>query len=139
MIDKDMKENFDFGKIGKRMPYKTPEEFFDDMESNIFKELDMEDTASTDNALSTEPAIAEPAKSVKTKRSYMRVIMRSIVALAAAITLFFVISVNIPKESNPNDYTDVEQAFSNLSTEDQTYILAVYQDDVFMNNEYNEY
>lgn len=28
-------EKFDFGKVGKRMPYSTPDDFFKDMEANI--------------------------------------------------------------------------------------------------------
>ena len=28
---------------------------------------------------------------------------------------------------------DVEQAFANLSLEDQAYMLEIYQDDIFMN------
>lgn len=103
-----MTENFDFDKIGKRMPYKTPEGFFDSMEAGIMREV------------------------AKPRRSYMRVVMRSILAVAAAITLLIVIAVNIPKSGSTDDYADVELAFSNLSTDDQAYILEVYQEDVFM-------
>ena len=31
------------------------------------------------------------------------------------------------------DYAHVEQAFDNLSNDDQTYILSVYQEDIFIN------
>ena len=30
-------EKFDFGKVGKRMPYSTPDDFFKDMETNILE------------------------------------------------------------------------------------------------------
>ena len=30
-----MKETFDLDKIGKRMPYRTPDDFFDKMEENV--------------------------------------------------------------------------------------------------------
>lgn len=34
-----MEKDFDFNRIGKRMPYKTPEGFLDEMEANIWKEV----------------------------------------------------------------------------------------------------
>lgn len=37
-----MEKDFDFRQIGKRMPYKTPEGFFDEMETNIWKEVQNE-------------------------------------------------------------------------------------------------
>ena len=30
---------FDFGKVGKRMPYSTPEGFFKEMEANILEQV----------------------------------------------------------------------------------------------------
>lgn len=30
-----MKDTFDFDKIGKRMPYRTPDGFFDKMEEDV--------------------------------------------------------------------------------------------------------
>lgn len=32
-----MESNFDFNKIGKRMPYTTPDGFFDSLETDILK------------------------------------------------------------------------------------------------------
>ena len=37
-----------------------------------------------------------------------------------------------PKEET-DSFSHVERAFANLSQEDQTYLLAVYQEDIFMN------
>ena len=34
-----MEKEFDFDKIGKRMPYQTPDGFFDEMEENIWNEV----------------------------------------------------------------------------------------------------
>ena len=34
-FDFNKTEKFDFGKVGKRMPYSTPDDFFKDMEANI--------------------------------------------------------------------------------------------------------
>ncbi len=37
-----------------------------------------------------------------------------------------------PKEET-DSFSHVERAFANLSQEDQAYLLAVYQEDIFMN------
>lgn len=34
-----MKADFDFDKVGKRMPYTVPDDFFTEMENNIWKEV----------------------------------------------------------------------------------------------------
>ena len=34
-----MEKEFDFNRIGKRMPYKTPEGFLDEMEANVWREV----------------------------------------------------------------------------------------------------
>lgn len=38
-----------------------------------------------------------------------------------------------PVDSETTDDTHVEQAFDNLSNDDQTYLLSVYQEDIFIN------
>lgn len=38
-----------------------------------------------------------------------------------------------PVDSETTDYAHMEQAFDNLSNDDQTYILSVYQEDIFIN------
>ena len=34
-----MKEDFDFDRVGKRLPYTAPDGFLDDMENNVWKHL----------------------------------------------------------------------------------------------------
>ena len=38
-----MKDTFDFDKIGKRMPYRTPDGFFDKMEEDVMNRLKEQD------------------------------------------------------------------------------------------------
>lgn len=108
-----MKKDFDFNRIGKRMPYLTPQGFFDEMEENLLKEV------------RTEP-IASP------KHKFLSIRFITGIAVAASITLLFIFNLK-NHESHSNGFLKVEQAFSNLSSEDQTYMLEVYQDDIFMN------
>lgn len=104
-------KEFEFDKIGKRMPYTTPEGFFDKLEDDIW------------NGVKQEAG----HKSLK-----VRLLMRSVVAMAAAIALLLVIHLNF-KKSSYCSMNDVDIAFSQLSTDDQAYLLSVYQDDVFVN------
>ena len=110
-----MKANIDFDKVGKRMPYTVPDDFFTEMEDNIWKEVKK-----------------SPVITVRHKLSYLRVVMKTIAAIAAVVVLFFIFKANFSK-SHTTEFSDIERAFSNLSHEDQAYMLAVYQDDVFIN------
>ena len=101
-----MKKEFDFDKIGKRMPYTTPDGFFEKMEDDVWKK-------------------------VKHKPIRLRLITQSIIAVAASIALIFIISDYLFK-ANPATINDVDQAFSQLSADDQAYLLEIYQDDVFI-------
>lgn len=58
--------------------------------------------------------------------------MRSIIAVAASVTLVFIVNMNFSKQATVS-IKDVDNAFSQLSTDDQAYLLDVYQDDVFIN------
>ena len=52
--------------------------------------------------------------------------------IAASIALLLVFHPFSPKEET-DSFSHVERAFANLSQEDQAYLLAVYQEDIFMN------
>lgn len=89
-----MEKEFDFDKIGKRMPYQTPEGFFDEMEANIWNEvkddlLDMEDEAETMNLENVSLSAEETSKIVlKPKRRFDRLrIFVGALSIAASIAL----------------------------------------------------
>ena len=109
-----MEKNFDFERIGKRMPYKTPEGFFDEMEANIWKEA--------------QSGLRQTHK----RKPYRLRILAGAMAVAASIALLVVFNTFSP-EKQADGFSNVEQAFGRLSQEDQAYMLAVYQEDIFMN------
>ena len=109
-----MEKVFDFNRIGKRMPYKTPEGFLDEMEANVWKEVQH-----------------ELPQTHKRTAFCLRVFARTM-AVAASIALLLVFHPFSPKEETVI-FSSVEQAFANLSQEDHAYMLAVYQEDIFMN------
>ena len=109
-----MKKNFDFKRIGKRMPYRTPEGFLDEMEANIWKE------------------VQSGLPQTHQRKPYRLRIFAASLAVAASIALLLVFTP-VSSQRQTDSFSKVEQAFANLSREDQAYMLAVYQDDLFMN------
>ena len=116
-----MEQNFDFSKIGKQMPYTVPDGFFEKLEENVMKEVK-----------------AQPAK--KNKAKTIRMVIRAALAVAACLALFLVVKNTLPQGNDiiADDFDNVELAFNNLSTEDQDYLLEVYQEEQFMDNVLNE-
>lgn len=109
-----MEKNFSFENTGKRMPYQMPNGFLEEMERNVWQEIaTTSKMRGADNA--RRPGIA----------------FRSLVAAAAAATLFIVCykTASIQQDTN---YSDVERAFNNLSSDDQNYMLETYSNDVFL-------
>ena len=114
-----MKRDFSFENIGKRMPYSTPDGFFDELEENIWKEARKPATAT---------AYTQPARKHRT----LRVLTKTIVGAAAAAALLVAVNMNLYKADAATS-ADIEKAYSRLSADDQEFMLSVYQDDVFFN------
>lgn len=110
-----MEKEFDFNRIGKRMPYKMPEGFLDEMEANVWQEVQ-----------------DELPKAQHKRKTFRLRVFAGAMAVAASIALLLVFHPFSPKEET-DSFSHVEQAFANLSQEDQAYMLAVYQEDIFMN------
>ena len=119
-------EKFDFGKVGKRMPYSTPDDFFKDMEANILEQVKND-----------KPA---PVRIQSKKRPLMKVIWAAAMAVAASVAVLLVLNIDFsaPHSSLPsqvdNEMQAVDQAFAQLSSADQAYLLYVYQEDVFLDD-----
>lgn len=109
-----MRKDFDLDRIGKRMPYKTPEGCFDEMEANIWQAVRHRQSA--------------PARS----KTHRQGIILGVMAAAACAALVLLLRTAAP-EAQDDGLTEVEQAFADLSTEDQAYMLDFYMDDIFMN------
>lgn len=117
-----MEQNYDFSKVGKRMPYTVPDDFFNTLEENVMNEVK-----------------AQSAKQKK-KATVIRMAIRAALAVAACIALFLVVKKTLPQEPGiaSDDFENVELAFNNLSTEDQEYLLEVYQEELLLDNNLND-
>ena len=117
-------EKFDFGKVGKRMPYSTPDDFFKDMEANILEQV--------------KDDKPKPVRIQPKKRPLMKVIWTAAIAVAASVAVLLILHIDFaaPHSSLPsqadNEMQAVDQAFAQLSSADQAYLLNVYQEDVFL-------
>ena len=109
-----MSEDFDFNRIGKRMPYTAPESFLDDIEKNVWETI-------KDEVIPSKP-----------KRNYRLWYSISGGLVAASVALLLVFNI-LPSHQKTDDFEMFEQAFSRLSSEDQNYLFTVYQDDLFIN------
>ena len=100
------------------MPYTVPDGFFDKFEENVIKEVRGEGLEVRENP---------------NRRKAQTIAIRSLMAIAAAVALFFVVQPLLPK-SNVDDFEAVELAFNNLSADDQDFLIQVYEeDDLFIN------
>ena len=123
-FDFNKTEKFDFGKVGKRMPYSTPDDFFKDMEANILEQVKDD---------KPKPVRVQPKK-----RPLMKVIWAAAMAVAASVAVLLILHIDFaaPHSSLPsqadNGIQAVDQAFAQLSSADQAYLLNVYQEDVFL-------
>ena len=123
-FDFNKTEKFDFSKVGKRMPYSTPDDFFKDMEANILEQV--------------KDDKPKPVRIQPKKRPLMKVIWTAAIAVAASVAVLLVLNIDFaaPHSSLPsqadNEMQAVDQAFAQLSSADQAYLLSVYQEDVFL-------
>ena len=113
---------FNFDQVGKRMPYSTPDDFFKDMEANILEQV--------------KDDKPKPVRIQPKKRPLMKVIWAAAMAASVAVLLILHIDFAAPHSSLPsqadNEMQAVDQAFAQLSSADQAYLLNVYQEDVFL-------
>ena len=114
-----MNKDFDFNKVGKRMPYQVPDNFFDKLEANVMAEVKAD--------------IAEAKQ--KRKRRIVTWGTTAFASAAAAVALLVTVNLKAP---SPDKYSSeaVTVAFSQLQPSDQAYLLEVYNEDVFINGQY---
>lgn len=123
-----MKQTFDFKQIGKQMPYRVPDGFFQEMEHNV---LD----AVAENSAECKSAMAE-RKPLQAKRFVFTRLAKYAAAVAASVVVLLAVNVKFFHTAAPADMQDVEAAFNQLSLSDQECLVELYQEDVFLDNDY---
>lgn len=123
-----MDKNFNFNRIGKRMPYTTPEGFWDDLEKQIWERI-------KDEKASVPLLMGDKHSSAKSKSIHRLLYTLAGGLMAASIAALFILKIYPAHHTiqTTNDFGKVEQAFSKLSSADKHYLYTVYQDDLFIN------
>lgn len=122
-----MEKQFDFNEVGKRMPYyDMPDDFFKRLQDNVMREIQDEQTG--------KPTTAIKSKGRSRRAWLLRLVPLTSVA-AAALIAWLLLPNGASKKSAPQEgsYSQVEQAFNNLSDADRSYLVSMYQDDLFLN------
>lgn len=127
-MTEQMEQTFDFKQIGKRMPYRVPSGFFQEMEHNV---LD----AVAEKAAERKSAMAE-RKPVQAKRFVFTRLAKYAAAVAASVVVLLAVNMKFFYVAAPTDMQDVEAAFDQLSLSDQECLVELYQEDVFLDNDY---
>lgn len=127
-MTEQMKQTFDFKQIGKRMPYRVPNGFFQEMERNV---LD----AVAEKAAERKSAMAE-RKPLQAKRFVFTRLAKYAAAVAASVVVLLAVNVKFFYVAAPTDMQNVEAAFDQLSLSDQECLVELYQEDVFLDNDY---
>lgn len=121
-------------KLNKRLPYSVPDGFFDVMEANVMAKIKADAEAGTsvgDDKADTQMLNKRYRKTIKRTRT----ISLSILAMAASLLLLFtILSKNTKTAQQTNDLESIDKAFSQLSTDDQTFLMEVYDDDMFLDD-----
>ena len=119
-------------KLNKRLPYSVPDGFFDVMEDNVMAKIkadaginvggDKADTQMRD-------------KQYRKTTTHTRTINLSILAMAASLLLLFTIfSQSTKTAQQTNGMESIDKAFSQLNTDDQAFLMEIYDDDMFLDD-----
>ena len=121
-------------KLNKRLPYSVPDGFFEVMEANVMAKIKADAEAGTsvgDDKADTQMWDKRYRKTIK----HTRTISLSFLAMAASLLLLFTILPKSTKTAQQaNDLESIDMAFSQLSTDDQTFLMEVYDDDMFLDD-----
>ena len=119
-------------KLNERLPYSVPDGFFDVMEANVMAKIkadaginvggDKADTQMRD-------------KQYRKTTTHTRTISLSILAMAASLLLLFTIfSQSTKTVQQTNGMESIDKAFSQLNTDDQAFLMEIYDDDMFLDD-----
>lgn len=109
-------------KVGKRMPYTIPDGFFNNLEESVWNELKS----------GGHKSAGAKVVALRERRTKSRFWVRSAIAVAASAALAIVVCMKYFSLSHVSA-KDVDQAFCQLSADDQAFLLSVYQEDLFVN------
>ena len=119
-------------KLNKRLPYSVPDGFFDVMEANVMAKIKA-DAGINVGGDKADTQMRDKQYRKTTKRT--RTISLSILAMAASLLLLFTIfSQSTKTAQQTNGMESIDKAFSQLNTNDQAFLMEIYDDDMFLDD-----
>lgn len=144
-----MNDNYPFDKVGKKMPYTMPEDFFSQMQANVLAEVAKEEKLKAEQQTSVK-LVSERQTSVKPRKAIVKRIYLAAASIAACVCLvvgigYSVLSsdgeskssaastVNVASAnaSSASEHS-VDKAYDNLTSEEQQELNATYANDVYL-------
>ena len=123
---------FNLDSLPKRMPYRMPEGTLEAIERNVMLRLDLDKADGSRLGRAASPTAATP-RAARTISLRWRRWTEWAVSAAAAVAAVCVLGLR-PASVASSTEADVEAAFANLCDDDQDFLIALYQDDPFMDN-----
>ena len=144
-----MNDNFPFDKVGKKMPYKMPEDFFSQMQANVLAEVEKEEKLKAEQQTSVK-LVSERQASMKPRKATLKQICLVAASIAACICLVVGIGYSVLSSDGEGESSaastvhvasvnassasehSVDKAYDNLTTEEQQELNATYANDVYL-------
>lgn len=146
-----MNDNYIFDKVGKKMPFKMPEDFFCKMQANVLAEVaKVENEKLMAGQQASVKLIPEGHTSVKPRKAMLKRIYLAAASIAACVCLAVgigysvllsdgesksssVSTVNVASAnaSSASEHS-VDKAYDNLTAEEQQELNATYANDVYL-------
>lgn len=119
-------------KLNKRLPYSVPDGFFDVMEANVMAKIKADAGI---NVGGDKADTQMQDKQYRKTTTHTRTISLSILAMAASLLLLFTIfSQSTKTAQQTNGMESIDKAFSQLNTDDQAFLMEIYDDDMFLDD-----
>lgn len=121
-----MVQEYNFDRVGKKMPFVLPDDFFAQMQSTVLAEVEKEE------------------KEKLHRKAMVKRIYVAVASMAACICLVVGIGYGvIDKQSHAHSTADmaaasvvsVDKAYDNLSSEEQQDLNATYANDIYLSME----
>ena len=122
-----MGKGFDFDSVGKKMPYTVPDDFFRKFEKGVVGRMEEE-------GLCRQAVSGHKTDSRKGRAKTLSLWI--VAASVACLAVLFTLRELAPRQLSAGEHlANIEKAYDNLADDDKDYILSVYENDLFFNDE----
>lgn len=120
-----MDREYNLDRVGKKMPFTMPEDFFDKVQANVLAQV----------------ALEEQKKKKHPRKAMMRRIWLAAASVAASVSMLLLIGNAVgdndssQKVKTVASMAPVDKAYDQLSAEEQQEVYATYANDVLLGME----